>query len=141
MAQPKHAPAFDQQLVGKRLEVLWQYVDKDTEQPCMVWSTGRVVRVADGLSDKRSKRARNFLPAGAVLWAWDADPEFDEPAGERWLVLLPDKWNPSTHGRVYSWRFDPRELGATDAAAAAARAPAADARRNMRRAVDPLVDQ
>ena len=26
--------------------------------------------------------------------AWDADPEFDEPAGEQWLVLLPKKWNP-----------------------------------------------
>ena len=61
-----------------------------------------------------------------MLWGWDADPDFDEPAGEQWLVLLPKKWNPSTHKQVYSWRFDPRELGA-------ARAPEPDARRkNMR---------
>ena len=81
----------------------------------MIWSTGRVVRVADGLSDKRSKRARSVLPAGAVLWAWDADPEFDEAAGEQWLFLLPKKWNPKTHKQVYSWRYDPRELGAVEA--------------------------
>ena len=67
------------------------------------------------LADKRSKRARKILPAGALLWAWDADPDFDEVAGEQWLILLPQKWNPSTHKQVYSWRYDPRELGATDA--------------------------
>ena len=49
--------------------------------------------------------------------------EFGEKAGEQWLVLLPKKWNQQ---QVYSWRFDPRELGATEA-------PQADKRRrNMR---------
>ena len=110
--QQKEAPAFDQALVGKRLEVLWKYFDKATNTPHMIWATGTVKRVADGLSDKRSPRARSVLPAGAVLWAWDADPEFDEQAGEQWLFLLPKKWNPTTHKQVYSWRFDPRELGA-----------------------------
>ena len=38
------------------------------------------MRVADGLTDKRSKQARTVLPGGALLWAWDADPEFDEAA-------------------------------------------------------------
>ena len=47
-----------------------------------------------------------------MLWAWDADPDFDEQAGEQWLILLPKKWNPTTHKQVYSWRYDPRELGA-----------------------------
>ena len=50
-----------------------------------------------------------MLPAGMVLWAWDADPEFEEAAGEKWLALLPKKWNKQQH---YGWRFDPRELGA-----------------------------
>ena len=72
-----------------RPQVLWKYTDKDKNQPHMIWSTGRVVRVADGLSDMRSKRARSVLPAGAVLWAWDADPEFDEAAGEQWVVVAP----------------------------------------------------
>ena len=43
-----------------------------------------------------------------VLWAWDADPEFEEAAGEKWLALLPKKWNKL---QLYSWRFDPREFG------------------------------
>jgi hypothetical protein len=56
--QPKEAPAFDQQLVGKRLEVLWAYFDKNTKEKHMIWSSGRVVRVADGLTDNRSSRAK-----------------------------------------------------------------------------------
>ena len=65
-----------------------------------------------------------------MLWAWDADPEFGEAAGEQWLVLLPQKWNPSSHKQVYSWRYDPRELGATEA-------PTPDERRGrMRRMCD-----
>ena len=38
-------------------------------------------------------RARTLLPAGMLLWKWDADPEFEEAAGEKWLGLLPKKWN------------------------------------------------
>ena len=30
-------------------------------------------RVADGLTDRRSKKAQAVLPAGALLWAWEAD--------------------------------------------------------------------
>ena len=44
-----------------------------------------------------------------------ADPDFEELAGEQWLILLPHKWNPTTHRTVYSWHYDPRELGATAA--------------------------
>ena len=112
--QPKKAPPFNQQLVGKKLEVLWKYQLPDgTSQ--LIWATGRVTRVADGLTDARSKRARMFLPAGAVVWAWDADPEFGEVAGEMWLVLLPGKWNPPKP-TVYGWRYDPRKLSSSAAA-------------------------
>jgi hypothetical protein len=107
-------PAFNQQLVGKRLEVLWKYLLPDGSSQ-LIWATGRVARVADGLTDKRSQRAKNLLPGGAVLWAWDADPEFGEVAGEKWLVLLPNKWNPPK-AIVYGWRYDPRELSPTAAA-------------------------
>ena len=48
----------------------------------LIWATGRVTRVADGLTDMRSARAKKLLPAGAVLWAWDADPEFVGDHGE-----------------------------------------------------------
>ena len=103
------------------LEVLWKYELPDgTSQ--LIWATGRVARVADGLTDTRTKRGKALLPAGAVLWAWDADPEFGEVAGEKWLVLLPKKWNP-TKAIVYGWRYDPRELSS------AAAAPVRDERR------------
>ena len=105
-----NAPTFDQELVGKRLEVLWPYTNGDTNERVLIWATGRIARVADGLTDRRSARAKTVLPAGMVLWAWEADPEFDEPAGEKWLALLPNKWNKQ---QLYSWRFDPREFKAT----------------------------
>ena len=50
-----------------------------------------------------------------VPWALDADPAFDEKAGEQCLALLPKRWSPPTHKQVYSWRLDPRELGAAQA--------------------------
>ena len=50
-----------------------------------------------------------------VLWEWDADAEFGEAAGQQWLHLLPQKWNPPK-AVVYGWRYDPRELSATAAA-------------------------
>jgi hypothetical protein len=95
--------------VGKRLEVLWKYVNQDTQKPQLIWASGRVARVADGLTNTRSKRAQKILPAGALLWAWDADPDRDEKAGEQWLILLPQKWNKQRH---YGWRLDPHELTA-----------------------------
>ena len=70
--QPDEAPAFDIKLVGKRVEICWPYKDKQG-QTVKIWASGTVKRIADGLTDKRSPRARTFLPAGAVLWAWDAD--------------------------------------------------------------------
>ena len=68
-----------------------QVPHKVTDEPVMIRAPGRVARVADGLTDKRSPRARKILPAGALLCAWDADPEFGEQVGEQWLILLPDK--------------------------------------------------
>ena len=50
-----------------------------------IWASGRVVRIADGLTDKRSPRARKILPAGALLWAWEADSEYNEAAGRNGL--------------------------------------------------------
>ena len=103
-------PPFDQALVGRRVEVLWRYTDMETGKPTLIWSPGTVKRVADGLSDKRSARARKVLPAGAVLWAWDADEEFEEKAGEQWLFLKRDDWNPLRQGKQYAWRFDMSEF-------------------------------
>lgn len=104
--QPPVAPPFDVGLVGRRLEVCWPYKGPDGKT-IKIWASGKVVRVADGLTDRRSKRARMVLPAGALLWAWDADPTYGECAGEEWLVLLPCKWGKHLQ---YGWRYDPCEL-------------------------------
>ena len=104
-SQPPSAPPFDSNLVGKRLEVCWPY--KENGKTVKIWASGVVKRVADGLTDTRSRTAQKVLPAGAILWAWDADPEYDEPAGEKWLFLLPQRWNKHVQ---YAWRYDPCEL-------------------------------
>ena len=36
-----------------------------------------------------------------------ADSEYNEAAGELWLVLLPEKWNKHVQ---YAWRYDACEL-------------------------------
>ena len=100
---------FNQALVGRKLEVLWPYTDRDTGGKMLIWVEGCVARVADGLTDKRSKRAKIVLPAGMVLWAWEPDPESEEPAGSNWLALLPLKFNKQL---VYSWRLAPSEFSA-----------------------------
>ena len=64
------------------------------------------------LADKRSKRAQKILPAGALLWAWEADADFEEETDEQWLIVLPEKWNRQVH---YGWRYDPREREAARA--------------------------
>ena len=88
-------------------------------------------RVADGLSDTRSARAKKILPAGALLWAWEANTEFEEVAGQTWLILLPNKYNKQVH---YGWRLDPKQISQDRAAAAAAAAsPAASATQNPMR--------
>ena len=87
------------------------------------------MRVADGLTDKKTVRGKKLLPAGALLWAWDADPDFEEAAGEQWMILLPKKWKQQ---QVYSWRFDPRELVAQPLSPGGARG--AEGRENAPRA-------
>ena len=63
-------PPFDQALVGKWIEILWPYTVKDGAEKGekkLIWATGRVVRIADGITDKRSKRAQKLLPAGGAV--------------------------------------------------------------------------
>lgn len=120
-AQQKEAPAFDSRLVGRHLEVCWPYRGADGKI-VKIWAPGVIKRVADGLTDK-APRGKKILPAGALLWAWEADAEYDEAAGEKWLILLPKKWNKHVQ---YAWRFAPCEQGSQGAPKPAARAPVID---------------
>ena len=99
-------PSFDTQLVNRRLEICWPYKMPDGTTK-KIWASGVIKRVADGLTHKRTERCTNILPAGALLWAWEADAEFEEGAGEQWMVLHPAKYNKHVQ---YAWRFDPCEL-------------------------------
>ena len=93
--------------------MLWPYTNKDTNERILTWATGRRRprrgrshgKCAHGQAlDKREADARArrscccLLVRCTVLWEWDADPEFDEPAGAQWLMLLPKKWNPRKQG-------------------------------------------
>ena len=71
--------------MGERLEVCWPY--KENGKTVKIWALGTVKRVADGLADTRSKTAQKVLPAGAILWAWDADPDYQQAC--RGEVALP----------------------------------------------------
>ena len=123
------AAAFVERVEAQRAELTqgvewvavrtWAYKEKG--KTVKIWASGTVKCVADGLQDTRSARAKKILPAGALLWGWDADPEYDEVAGEQWLILLPQKWNKHVQ---YAWRFDlspPAAPGAGGAHAAARR--------------------
>ena len=52
-------------LVGKWLEVRWRYTDTDTGKYLYIWTPGRVVRVADGLNDMRTKQGKKLMPVRA----------------------------------------------------------------------------
>ena len=123
-AQPRMAPAFDVNIVGKRLEILWPYRFGPDGKPLpkaeKIWASGTVKRVADGLTDTRSARAKKILPAGALLWAWEADPAYNEVAGEQWVILVPDRWNKQVQ---MAWRYDPCELALPGRAQQPPRAP------------------
>ena len=58
-----------------------------------------------------------------MLWAWDADVDYEEEAGEEWLFLTPEKWNKHVQ---YAWRFDPCELAPQNAPRPPPRAPRVD---------------
>eukprot|EP00965_Chrysotila_dentata_P125423 4146849-Pleurochrysis_carterae.AAC.1 len=72
-----------------------------------MWCEGEVESVANGLSDKKSERARTLLPAGAIRFKWPADPERDEPESYTWTILHPAKWNKDVQN---AWRWAPFEL-------------------------------
>ena len=55
--QGLEAPAFDQALVGKWLEVRWRYTDTNTDKYVYIWTPGRVVRVADRWAERHENEA------------------------------------------------------------------------------------
>ena len=52
---------IDTNLVGKWLEICWPY--KMNGKTVEIWASGKVKCVADGLTDRRNKKAQSVLPA------------------------------------------------------------------------------
>jgi hypothetical protein len=90
MKQPPQAPALTSALVGKLLEICWgNYISTvDNKTKVKMWCPAKVVRVADGESDKGmdgkplSERAIKLAPRGMVLVEWEPDPERGEPVAK-----------------------------------------------------------
>jgi hypothetical protein len=126
MKQPPKAPPLDSALVGKQLEICWgNYIStEDNKTRVKMWCAAKVVRVADGESDKSrdgkplSNRAVKLAPRGMVLVEWEPDPDRQEPATTIWYLLDPRKWNGDGHR---AWRYHPDELAAQQQCAADAR--------------------
>ena len=113
--QQYDAPELDGQLVGARLEICWHYTStEDNKTKVPIWCPCKVVRIADGETDKGSNNkafsdhARAIAPRGMMLVEWEADPDRNEPVTTVWYLLDPRKWNADRTHRA--WRFHPEEL-------------------------------
>ena len=75
MKQPPKAPQLDASLVGTRLEICWgNYIStEDNKTKVKMWCPAKVLRVADGDTDKGrdgkslTERATKLAPRGMVL--------------------------------------------------------------------------
>ena len=96
-----------------------------------MWCPCKVVRVADGETDKGTNNSRltsacrTLAPRGMLLVEWEPDPDRGEKeATQCWYLLDPKKWQGHARnvwaGDVHrGWRFHPAELAARAARARA----------------------
>ena len=117
--------------VGTQLEVCWgNYISTiDNKTKVKMWCPCKVLRVADGETDKGrdgkslSSQARKLAPRGMVLLEWEPDPDRGETqATAMWLLLdpRPGKWNGDGHR---AWRYHPNHLAALQKARQQAKQP------------------
>lgn len=103
--QPTSHPPIDKSLVGKRIEMLFQFTENGTgENKFFEWCKGIIKRVSDG---KNLKKTRAFYkPGEAVEIEWDTEYVEDGNPNCTTHVLLKSKWNPNVHNTEGSWRLD-----------------------------------
>ena len=68
----------------------------------LVWPMA--LRIKRSSRAQRSYRLVRCCGSTVEVWAWDADPEFGEQAGEQWrrnsYAARPKKWNPRKQAQV-----------------------------------------
>ena len=98
-------PAIDASLVGKRLDVCFEY-ELDEGGTQLFWSQGEVTLVSNGKNIVIPKKRTACYKAGeAVMIRWDASEERGEESTETAQRLLKTKWNPKKHCHG-GWRLD-----------------------------------
>ena len=112
--QPIQPPAFDEDFIGKHIEVRYKYaiIDPVTKEPtgedAFLWCAAQVMQVSDGSLLKKGKKGQALKskhPAGHALLRWEANAAMGEDEeSESWMGLLPSKWNTD---QLYAWRRDP----------------------------------
>ena len=104
--QPLSMPVVDKKLIGKRLDVCfeWNLEEGRTE---LRWSQGEVVDVSDGSNIlKHGARSACYKKGEAVMIRWDEDKDRNEPSHVTSQRLLPSNWNPKKEHSEGAWRFD-----------------------------------
>lgn len=113
--QPITGPSVDAELVGKRIEVCFEYEMNEEGENNLAWCQGVVVAVSDGtnltrrgneiLDGTKGGGRRAMYKAGeAARIRWDSVLEGESEVTNE--SLLPSKWNPKGRHRKGCWRFD-----------------------------------
>ena len=108
--QPLSIPPVDKRLIGRRLDVCfeWNLEEGGTE---LRWSQGEVVDVSDGTNIlKPGARTACYKKGEAVMIRWDEDQDLNEPSHVSAQRLFASKWNPKKEHTKGSWRLDITEL-------------------------------
>lgn len=102
--QKKNAPAVDETLIGKRIEVLISFdINKESAETAQRWCCGAVERICDGTWVIPGRARKCWKEGEAVEVFWDAIPDADMPACRDRVALNPNKWNKDD---IDAWRMD-----------------------------------
>ena len=104
--QKKNAPAVDETLIGKRIEVLISFdLNPEGTEKTERWCSGAVERICAGTGVIPGRARKCWKEGEAVEVFWDAIPDVEPPipACRDKVGLNPNKWNKDD---IDAWRMD-----------------------------------